>query len=328
MIGQTTRLRRLIMAALRPLTGTRAAATARVKCSGAQDVALPANCFCYPVPASAAGITEVDDQRLIRTAADVVVPAGATGIAVPVTSVLGGLHHNALTAGTELLWDPPVPGLETLSVLEIDMAGGLDPPDEHPAAVVDVTSFEELTAGALAQDLFNARLSGRIPSVVVSWDRSEDHEFVGRGKALVNEVWTLFIVVETHEGEQARRDKGLRIMDAVRDLLLDKRAVDGAPFSDPPVRVLGRRRLATTESSLVYLVQIATSTTVQRLDLRTALPDGMVRDDDQQPIEDWLTTRYTMRTDEGATVVDGAIYDMPRGEFSREFSAEFKRLGT
>ncbi|MEE9395175.1 MAG: hypothetical protein V3W41_22010 [Planctomycetota bacterium] len=330
MIGQTKLIRRLIMASLRPLTGVRASATATVNVATGhtEDVKLPKNCFAYPIPESAAGVADIDDQRLLRTTTEQIVNPGVAST-VNVTSVLGGTRFNSLKAGERLLWDPPLLGLETHSVLATDMSGGVDPPTEHQAPVHDVTSFEEITSAELAQDLFQGRLQGRIPSVVISWDRSDESERKGRNALGTPERWNLFCVTENHQGEMARRDDGLNLADAVRDVLADRRTVDGAPFSDPPCTVFGRFRLAATESSLVYVVQLDTVTVAKRIDLRVPeqVPPGWVPDAaDLTAFSDWDTTRYTLGTTDGLAIVDGAVYNQVQGDFNEDFNNDFDSL--
>jgi hypothetical protein len=324
-IGQTKRTRRLIMASLRPLTGSRAVgvATANVRAGYTQDVCIPANAYAYPVLESAAGVGDVDDQRLIRTSAPVIVTPGSAKL-VAITSMLGGEHQN-LPANTRLLWDPPIQGLETHSTISTAMAGGLNPGTDHQAPIQDVVSYEEITAADVAQDLFLARTANRFPAVVIGWEGSEEGERKGRNMVATPELWSIFVVVSNQQGEQAARDQGLAILDAARDLLTDKKSVDGATFSDPPGMIIRRRRIATTPTSLVYACSLVTTVTAERLDLRTTLPPGFTRDPDQLPASDWDSTRYRLETTDEppVAIVDGAVYNQLKGAYSSAFSPAF-----
>lgn len=314
-IGQTVLIRRLIMSALRPLTGTRATATATVKLAEGvtEQVKLPLGCFAYPIHESAAGVADVDDQLLLRTAAEVYIQPGPAGTVVPISSVLGGARYNAFKAGARLIWDPPVAGLETHSVLATDLAGGLDPGAGHQAPIHDVATYEELTATDAALDLFLARLANRVPCVVIAWDSSDEATAKGRNHHHTPERWDLYVIIENHQGEKAKRDEGLNICDAVRGLLVDKSVVDGLPFSDPPARVFGRRRFRTTTTSIVYVLEVDTFTTAKRIDLRDPeqLPPGWTTDELAFP--DWESTRYRLETcdDPPVAIVDGAVYPHP-----------------
>ena len=318
MIGRTVEIQRLLMAALRPLTGDRASATATVKATVA-DVTLPVNTFAYPVPESAAGVFSVDDQRIIRTDAEAIVTAA--GSTVQVTSLLGGARHNALPAGTRLLWDPPVYGLETQSVLATDMTGGVDAPD-LAGFVKEIVTYEDVTGPGRAQDFFNARLQGVVfPALLVVWENSLEGALKGRHLKHRPDIWSIFVVCETWAGEAVRRHEGQHILDAVEALLSDRGVVDGRPFSDPPARVLGRRKLPATESS-VRALQLATYNTVETIDLRVHDLDGMTAETFGSL---WLTSRITAKSfeDDPIVRVRNVIAEMNNGSFSEDFSDDF-----
>jgi len=333
-IGQTKRARRAIMAVLQPLTGTRATGTATVSLASGQtaDVCIPANSHAFPIPESAAGVGQVDDQRMLRTTAPIIVTSAGAKL-VPVTSMMGGAWHNALGAGTRLVWDPPIPGIETHSSLSAAMSGGanaLEVPGSNgrmlPGFVRDVSSSTDIAATDVAKDLFMARLSARIPSVVVSWQGSDEGEIKGRGQRQRPDRWFLFIVTDTRKGEEPRRDSGEDIMDAVEGLIGDRKGVDGYRFSDPPAIVTGRRRLASTESSTVYVVSVSTYSSVRRTDLRVDTVPGMTADAATPGAgETWDTLRLQgQTTDDPPFVITGPIViDQLQDAFSEGFTDGF-----
>lgn len=289
MIGRTVEIQRLLMAALRPLTGDRATGTALVAATST-DVRLPKGSFAYPVPESSAGVALVDDQRILFTTADAI--ASAVGVSVPMASLLGGSRHNALDAGTGLLWDPPVYGLEVRSSLSVGMSGGMDPP-ALAGFVKEIATYEDVTGQGRAQDFFNARLQGyAFPAILIVWESSAEGVLKGRNRKHRPDTWSIFIVSESWAGEAVRRNDGQHILDAVEALLSDRGVVDGRPFSDPPARVLERRKLSATESS-VRALTLATWNTVETIDLRTMDIDGMTAEDFGAL---WLTSSYTFQS--------------------------------
>jgi hypothetical protein len=326
MLGRTVETQRLLMAALRPLTGDRATGTALVKSIDPLGVQIPANCFAYPVPESEAGVAGVDDQRIIRTDSDIV--ATPDGVEVPVTSLLGGKRHNALVAGTLLMWDPPVFGLETHSRLVTDMSGGVDPPSVngrlYPGFVNEITTFEDLSAGTGGQlDMFQTRLQNAIPAIIISWQSSQEGTLKGKQTKNRPDTWFIHAVSENQMGEAPRRDEAMHILDLIELMLNDRGIIDGRPFSQPPAVVQGRRRGAANTSFVARTLQLQTWSTVKTIDLRVDDIPGMTAEELGAAI--WLSTSYTLETTDETpyTVVRGATYPHPQGAFSEEFSDEF-----
>ena len=310
------------MSSLQPLTGTRGTATATVSAASGQttDVEI-CGVYCYPIPASAAGIYDVDDQRLLRVATNTVVPVGSSAT-VPLTTVMGGARHNALKAGTRLLWDPPIPGIESQSVLATDVRGAADAFTDLFAALQDVTSFEDLAGTNQALQLFKARLQGRVPACVIAWERAEEPEIKARGVSVRDNVWTLFVVVENVAGEQFRRDQGLWLVDAIEHLIHEKRSVDDYVFSDPPATIQGSRRIATTDSSLVYAVEVRTHNAMKRIDLRVDEIPGLAAAPGYEDLEAFRLTAQTVDEDP-YRIVDYAGFPNLIDAFSDGFNEGF-----
>jgi hypothetical protein len=323
--GRTIQIQRLLMAALRPLTGERATATALVKSSGPEPVEIPANFYAYPLPESETGLSSVEDQRIIRTAEQLVATPGGTE--VPVTSLLGGEWYNSLKAGTELLWTPPLIGVETHSRLTTDMTGGVSPPEVngelYPGFVRNIHTFDELGVGADTQQRLFEAMVAAAPAIVVSWKRSSAAVLRGQRLGERPDIWFIHAISENRGGQVPRRHQAIHILDRVEELLSNLGDVDGVPFSSPPAVVQQRLDGFSNQQVLTKTVQLATHRTVQTID-RADPPPGMTPDDDI-PGAPWEQTSYRLHTTDEPpkNVVRGVVDEMPGGAFSDDFSDDF-----
>jgi len=318
-IGRTTRTARAILEVLRPLTGEPATGTALVSAT-AGDVVLPAGCFFAPLKQSVSKLESLDRENLVRSRSETII--NASGVSVPIISMLGGVRQN-IEAGTRLRVDPPLDGLETFATIEAPgMVGGLSA--TGPGSVAQALEFETITSAALARELFNARLQSGTPSLVLAWESSGSGESVARGAAVRPERWTLYVVTTRADGAGQRRDVARDILDAVESYLHDRKSVAGFRFSNPSTRVIGRSRLAVTKTSYVYAVQIETFGAVQRIDTRGATsPDGEIT------FTEWKTTQLDLPTADVPPfpVVEDVFVGMILGAFNDDFNADFDITG-
>lgn len=288
-IGQTKRIRRGIMGALLPLTGTRSSGTATVRATGG-DIVLPRGSFALPVTTSAAGVSQLAEDLPLWVTVDTTVTAA--GAAVPVSSLLGGARQNMPTA-SRVRWDPALAGVEIESVLASALTGGADA--SGPGSVRQVRQYETLEADT-GRDLFAACV-GQAPAIVLAWERSGGEVGRGGGRSLRPDQWLLYVVTSNARGAVARGDEGSEILDGIEDYLTDRSAADGIPFSGPPTKVLERVRVRVTQTAFIYAVRIQTFASVVRTDTRTSYAV-------------WLRNRLDAKTADPTPlpVVDGAIW--------------------
>jgi hypothetical protein len=283
---------------LQPLTGTRSSGAILAKSkAGAGDITIPKNSFALPVMESAAGNKQLEPNAPIRTTTDTVVTEA--GVQVPVTSVLGGERHN-WDDGTEVRWDPPLTNIEATATVDGDMTGGQNA-TESPGYVKEVLAFETLDTDR-AKALFNTGV-GPTPALVLAWESSPPSELVAPQRALQEDRWKLYAVVESTGDGLTNIDTALDILDMARAWLLDRRGADGYVFSGPGgVQVGDRRLLSRADSHLVYVMSLTTTVGVRRTDHRKVGTD----------YTQWLKTQIDVdtATDPPLPVVDEAVYEM------------------
>jgi hypothetical protein len=272
------------MAILNSLTGVRAAGTALVTASGS-DVSLPRNRYALPViegqqrPDRAVKVAEGpnDDGSWTVT---------SDGTAVSMFSNIGGAIQN-LEADTELMFDPPIAGLESI-VVSVPFIGGIT--GRGFGFLKDLVMTEHI--GALPVDLARSEIKGFPAALVTFVDfepvdsstvsaRSPRESRLGTRKNLYKLTYQITIICEKSESDHARRAYGLEIMDQIAELLVDKHAIDGEHISNPSgIRVIrawrDTRGGPAFQKYYVYCLLVDAMTTFQRADTRS--------------YSDWVTT--------------------------------------
>lgn len=282
---------RQIMAVIQPLLGARSSGTATVSAT-AGNITLKKNAQALPIVPSASGTMQLDPSRPVRVAADTIVTSA--GVAVPVTSLLGGPAQN-LPLTTTLRWDPPLDGIELVSPLASALTGATQA--VGPGSIKRLVLYEGVGPSSAQRDLFLAK-AGHFPAVILNWDSTGEGEKVGNGVIARPDRWVLTIVTSRSDAGELRAMDGLDIKDALEVLLADRAAVDGEPFSAPGIALMGARRVDVSESSYIYTLMLETYGAVQRTDTRVW--------------NDWLLTRYDFDTPDTPPypVVDDARHDM------------------
>src|SRR5262245_59984909 len=172
-------LARAILGQLSPLTGVRATGTATVTNPGLAAVELDPNMYLLPVKNGELA----DDlpfkvrrnpatEEPYRRGGAWTIPANGS-LSVGVQSNLGGARHN-LRAGTVLRFDPPIPGLDEVALVDADMTDGVDPPQDD-VAVRRAVYYEELDAATVERDIASGRLA-QLPGIMLVWQQSTPAE--------------------------------------------------------------------------------------------------------------------------------------------------------
>lgn len=247
------------------------------------------------VPAHSYGVPIVDgalaEDALIRvdknpSQSDGAWPVTDAGVEVTVSAAQGGTRGN-LSAGTEILWDPPLEGIELKSATTLGLSGGswLD----TFGALRQSKEYRQLDRDT-AQSLFRAQAVDT-PAAVLAWvaatpvsgsvsasyGRTQDR--AGRDVRLFKNEWALFLVTTRMADMAIRLREGATLRDDVLEVLTETEGVRGQVISSPQgIEVLEAREFATTPTSFVDLVRFTTGYGLVRRDSRT--------------FNDWLTTRY------------------------------------
>jgi hypothetical protein len=303
-IGRTTRIARAIVEVLRPLTGDRSSGIALVTAT-AGDIMLPARSFLAPLRRSISGQESIDRENLVRTTGEDAI-VRATGTLVPIVSVLGGSRQNYV-AGTRLRFDPPLDGVEELATIAAPgMTGGATA--TGVGAVCQIIEYETITGPTAATDLFNARVQGGAPAIVLAWESSGGAKMVARGVHVRPDRWILYVITSRGDGAGKRRDEARDILDAVESYLVDRHSVAGYVFSAPATEILGRSRLAVTKTSYIYAVSLQTTGRARRIDSRP---------DDELSFAEWKRTRLDAQTADvpPSPVVADVVFPMLLGPF-------------
>jgi hypothetical protein len=293
-----------LMAVCSPVTGTRATGSLLLKAKPGQGtVYLPANWHFIAQVNNAAR-----EELLFKTAAGpnrARYPDGKrqkasesepdaeswwevteAGVAVAVTSIIGGKRHN-LPAGTVMRFDPLCPGLEDTGVLlEPGTTGGTDP--TWLGGCMSMVQFEQLTGVTASLDAFRSQ-TGKFPAVVLVWDGSEPADGTtqssmsrgdtraGPGSQLFKERFNIFVLSQRSDGDHMRRNEGLKLLDDLTFWLTDAQEADGQRFSAPTgVQVRGRSRVAgdgvAYQQLYIYMLQVSVTTVWRRYDSRSFSP--------------------------------------------------------
>lgn len=259
------------MSLMAPMLGARSSGDALVT-ADAGDVVVPQNAYAVPVPASAAGLRQADASRLLKVAADTTVTSAGT--AVPMISVLGGANQN-IEAGAEIIWDPPIPGIEARSSLPAGMTGGTSVAGD--GQLRRVLRFE----GA-PLEIWKATGAGPFPCGVVAWQGDRGVETVGRSRQLRAFDFRIYVITTRFDSYPERQDEGKAAIDVLREIFTNRSAADGYIFSAPPVEVQEAGRVAFAPTSLVYYLDLKVSYTDSKRDSRTFV--------------DWTSTREQFLT--------------------------------
>lgn len=276
---------RSIMAALSVLQGETATGSILVHSTGATGT-VPAHSHLVPIVGGA-----LQEDALVRVAKNTATtdgswPVTSAGTSVTVTAVQGGTRGN-LAAATELLWDPPISGIETKSATAAGLTGGTWLATF--GALKDVRQFRGLSRD-VAQDLLRAQ-AGEMPAAILAWAScgpvsgsvsaayGATQDRAGRSVRLWKNHWALFLVTSRQSDLAIRLREGDQLRDDVLEVLTDKVAVRGQVLSSPQgIEILDAREYASTPTSFVDVVQFTTSYALVRRDTQT--------------FSDWLTTRY------------------------------------
>ncbi len=305
-IGQRTRLTRGLMSVIQPLTGTRATGHVLAHATSA-PVSVARNSYAVPVVLSAAGTPMAAYERLVKTADDVEVTAAGTQ--VPVMSTLGGANVN-LPAGTKLVWDPPIEGLEARSdVVAPGLTGGVEA--TGLGVVKRVATYEGLGAADAAAALFRAGL-GAFPAVVIAREGASDGGTKGRDVEMRLHRFRFYVVCERLDGDDPRRHEGEAILDYLEAMLARRSAVDGENISSPSIQLGEQGRFAIASSSYIHFLDVLVSAAVKRKELREFPP--------------WLRTDLVMQIGQPPfNIVDHAQW-VQLQSFSDGFSNAFGRV--
>jgi len=127
---------------------------------------------------------------------------------------------------------------------------------------MDMVQFEQLDTAKPELDMFRSALKG-FPAVILSWQGSREVDNpMPRGKAMSEETFTISVISSRVNADHYRRQEGQVILDALRNLLIDRNAVDGVPFCNPKgVRINRRGRQSGNaqiyQAFYVYYLEVA-----------------------------------------------------------------------
>ncbi len=254
-----------ILAAITPIAGVSATGVVTATSTGG-NVTVPARLLGYPVPVSASGNAELDPTKAVRVSAETVVDAD--GASVPVESVWGSQAHN-LAAGTVIRWQAPPAGLSPTAVVAAPGLAG-----SSRGTIKRAVIYEGIGPGTSAKDLWLAKAGGvaDYPSLVLSWESSQDYEVAGQGRALRADVWTMVVVVQRVSSADARALEGLNLLDDLEEALVGATTEPLGSLSHPALAILGRDRVTVTDGAFIYSLRFATHGGVRRRESRTFSP--------------------------------------------------------
>ena len=309
-----------IMCALSVLQGGTATGSFLVHSTGATGT-VPAHSYGVPIIGGA-----LAEDALVRVDKNPDVTDGSwpvtdAGVAVTVTAVQGGTRGN-LTAGTEILWDVPIDGIETKSSTVLGLTGGTW--STAFGALKQIKEYRELDQDT-AVSLFRAQVVDT-PAAVLSWLGSmpvsgsvsaaygATQDRAGRGRRLFKNEWALFLVTTRQSDLAIRLREGAALRDDVMQVLTELVAARGQVLSYPQgIEILDAKAYGSSATSFVDLIRFTTSF-------------GLVRRDTQE-FSDWLTTRlrefYAQGTHPSELDVPDITFEMTSGGFDSGFSIGF-----
>ena len=232
-------LMRAIFAQLSPLTGTRASGTALV--TATEDVVLPRNAYLRPVIGG-----QVTEHRLFKVAPN---PATllrngtgggweiADGASEPVSIVanVGGAEQN-LPAGSHLVFDPPVAGVERRVELAAAISNGTNLLGAAESPLRRMVFWQELRGERAASDFFRAQ-GGAFPALLMTWVSSstlqgrtsggqQGNTRLGRGDRAMRERFVCFVGSNKVDSASGRRNEAWIGMESATRLLSDRQVND------------------------------------------------------------------------------------------------------
>lgn len=301
---------RALLAVMQPLTGERAAGPLTVRATGA-PVKIPANVFAVPL---VSGVMRHD--LIVKTAVNPDDkegwPVTSAGSAVPVLSNIGGLAMNQ-AEGARVRWWPTFDGVEAVSLVG---AGGLVGGTEAMGftAVKQMALFEQLRPNLKdgPEDLFK-HVFTRYPGVALTWEGSgpgdnqtisplsQQGARVGRGRIIQQQQWSVYIITSREDANEARREEGLALLDAVADVIGERQFVDGFSFSSPAgAFIKSRSRWIISPSFYVYRIEVSTTGSRILRDPRNFVNPWLVTQLDEQttdatPLPVVVDAKFPMR---------------------------------
>jgi hypothetical protein len=279
-------LARAVLSQLSVLFGTRGTGKVLVKATD-EDMLLTPNSYAVPIITTASGPGERPDM-LLKTAFNPATEEAhkqggdwlitAAGTEVDLVTAIGSTQSAAITAGSKVRFDPPLPGIEPTA----DVTVGFTPGDGAGPAKAG-TIFEELNNGA--RSLLDAQLPA-FPALVVAWLGSEPVEGrtagisqgasrKGRAAAAYFESFGIYVVSSSTEG-RGRRKMAQRLLEAASQLLIDRSMNDDGETLNTMgtgVYVLNRTpRIAQSPNASIGRILLRTVSTLERVEGRSFPP--------------------------------------------------------
>jgi hypothetical protein len=278
---------RAIMAVCQPLTGTRA--TGEIVLQPTVDLVVEPNSYFYPVVNGS-----VRHDLLFKIARN---PAredktwhltANTPTPVQVLSNIGGARHN-MPAGTRFVIEQPWrEGLADRPVTLGGFTGGADPVENQDLALWNFVPYESFGAQQNLE-LFRSSIGGRFPAAMIVWTESEPADGMstsgvvrptkrGAGKISMSELFDIMLISNNASSEHERRGQGLRVLDEMTALLVDRMEVDGFNFSSPGgIHIRKRYRTPPNGEQFykafqVYNLTLSAQNTFVQLDTRVYSP--------------------------------------------------------
>lgn len=240
--------------------GERAEGSVRLYAS-ADPVQLEIPTYVVPVIQSAASVAGVDYHRLAKIREPIEITAAGTE--VPAWTMLGGAGMG-MPSGTVVRVNPAIPGVELDGEVVAPFVAQPDAdPLEEPGAIRRVVIWEQLGTGSQA-DAFWRGAVGLFPAVVIAWESWDIGGKQGRGSQTHDNTFAIFVVCTRRDGAHERRDEAKAILQAVSELLVDKRGTDGELVSDPPATLGRAERFSLSPDAYVYRLQLGVTATITK----------------------------------------------------------------
>lgn len=274
---------RQLMAVCQPITGDRASGTVIIKAAGDTAVSLPFGSYLFPIVNGQVRY-ELAFKVAKSTATDGswTIGGGGAETEVAVFSNIGGERHN-LPKGTRFVLDQPMkPQLAAGAVTRTGTTGATDPNGD--LALYNFVSFESFGSKP-SLELFKSGIGGRFPAAIIHWIEDEPADGMttssvsrpthrGRGVMSYLDLFEILVVSNRSDAEHERRGQGLRVLDEMTALLIDRMAVDGQGMSSPGgLHIKRRYRAGNGEDGFykafqVYALQITAQVTITQRDTR------------------------------------------------------------
>lgn len=280
------RIARNLMAICQPLTGERA--TGQVQLLPKADIVVDPHSYLFPVVNN-----QVRHDLVFKTAINPAQPDGVwpapkdVATNVSIVSNIGGVRHN-LAPGTEFVVEQPwrygLPGKpRSLG----GTSGATDPADDD-LALYNFVSYESFGSKPTL-DLFRSSIGGKFPAAMVCWMEGEPADGMstsgvsrptkrGAGRISYSDIFEIMIFSSRADSEHERRGQGLRILDEMCALLVDRMAVDGEALSSPGGLHIRKRYRAPSAGDgfykvfQVYIITLSVQSTMVQRDTRAYNP--------------------------------------------------------